>query len=855
MTDPRRQPEDIERLLSEKERQLSAANRELEQKSRDIEQLEQDVKTLAHWSKTLDAGVSALLDSRRWKMGNTITELGRRAMFRPEVPTVMDDLNVIGESFRAWREEFDARRFEQAKGRPGAIETGDPQALTLGADETSIDSTNGAASVASLSAAPGRWRFESAEHILDDLRNLRPVTVVVPIYNAHEDLKSCLESVVRNTTAPAELLLIDDASPDPRIAPLLAEYEALENVRVLTNDENLGFVSTVNRALSESDGDVVLLNSDAEVTPRWLENLTLAAYADPRTATVTAISDNAGAFSVPVIGKANETPKGLDRDETGRLVMQQSGQIYPQAPTGSGFCMYIKRAVLDEVGLLDAESFPRGYGEENDFCMRAQKRGWNHVVDDATFIFHERMASFGGEKKEALKTGREMLDKLHPEYTKLARVFVSSEDMKRVGDNVRAAYGNAESGRVRAKPRVLFVLHRAGGGTHYTTQDLMGALAGGYSPYVLVSDGLRLKLFRHGSEGPVLMEEWTLRRKWRITEFSRPDYRDIVFRLLVKYRFELVHIRHLMGHTFDLPEIAAQLRIPVVLSFHDFYLSCPTTQLIDNNGKYCGGVCTPGRGLCRLPKVLVGDVPENLKNDWLKTWRLHVERMFEHVDAFLTTSFDAREVHLRSLPGLRDRRFEVIEHGRDLEQAHLAVSPGEGPIRLLIPGNIEAHKGAEFLRELQRIDAENRIEFHFLGNVVPRFQDLGVMHGPYERGEFNDRVREIGPSFIGIFSIWPETYCHTLTEAWATGVPVLVSDIGTLRERVNAHGGGWLLDHEDPRRSYERILEIAHDKEIYSRELERANLHGIKTVKEMGDDYEELYEDVRREHRSFKRVS
>jgi glycosyltransferase involved in cell wall biosynthesis len=464
------------------------------------------------------------------------------------------------------------------------------------------------------------------------------------------------------------------------------------------------------------------------------------------------------------------------------------------------------------------------------------------------------MASFGGEKKEALKAGREMLDKLHPEYTKLARVFVSSEDMKRASDNVRAAYGNAESGRVRAKPRVLFVLHRAGGGTHYTTQDLMGDLAGRYSPYVLVSDGLRLKLFRHGSEGPVLVEEWTLRRKWRITEFSRPDYRDIMFRVLVKYRFELMHIRHLMGHTFDLPEIAAQLRIPVVLSFHDFYLSCPTTQLIDNNGKYCGGICTPGYGKCRLPKVVTGDVPDSLKNDWIHAWRWQVERMFERVDAFLTTSFDAKEVHLRSLPGLRGRRFEVIEHGRDLEQAHLATPPGEeGLIRVLIPGNIEAHKGAEFLRELRRIDVENRLEFHFLGNVVPRYQDLGVMHGSYERGEFNDRVREIAPSFIGIFSIWPETYCHTLTEAWAAGVPVLVSDIGTLRERVNSHGGGWLLDHEDPQGSYKRIVEIADEPATYAFELERADLHGIKSVKEMSDDYEELYEDIRRERRAFQK--
>ncbi len=169
-----------------------------------------------------------------------------------------------------------------------------------------------------------------------------------------------------------------------------------------------------------------------------------------------------------------------------------------------------------------------------------------------------------------------------------------------------------------------------------------------------------------------------------------------------------------------------------------------------------------------------------------------------------------------------------------------------------MPGNIEVHKGAEFLRKLKQLDAEKRLEFHFLGHVIGEFRDLGVNHGPYERGEFNSRVREIGPSFIGIFSIWPETYCHTLTEAWAAGVPVLVSDIGTLRERVNAHGGGWLLDYEDPRRSYERIIEIAGDRAAYASELECANLRGIKSTREMSDDYEDLYENVLRAHRSFK---
>jgi glycosyltransferase involved in cell wall biosynthesis len=418
---------------------------------------------------------------------------------------------------------------------------------------------------------------------------------------------------------------------------------------------------------------------------------------------------------------------------------------------------------------------------------------------------------------------------------------------------VRAAYQEAESGEIQAKPRILFVLHQASGGTPHTNLDLMNALSDRYSPYVLVSDTRNLKLYRHeAGEQPVPVEEWRLNRACHVTEFHRSDYRAAAFEALTGYGFELVHIRHLIGHTFDLPEVATCLNVPVILSFHDFYFSCPTVHLIDDHGKHCGGICTPGHGRCTIPTPRLEQQLPALKHLWIKTWRQQVERMFEHVDVFVTTSRTSKDVYLRSLPGLSERPFRIIEHGRDLPQNHLATPPGDGPIRILIPGNVSTHKGAGFIRDLKKIDSENRLELHFLGRVPDKFQELGISHGTYEREEFDDRVREIRPSFMGIFSIWPETYCHTLTEAWATGVPVLASDIGTLKERITAHGGGWLVDHENPGRAYEQILEIAGKQDEYARELKRANLEGVRSTREMAGDYAELYRMVLSRRRQFK---
>ena len=107
------------------------------------------------------------------------------------------------------------------------------------------------------------------------------VSIIVPIHNAGDELRRCLTSLARFTTWPAELLLIDDASTDPEIGEVLAQASELTGVRVLSNVVNLGFTATVNRGLRATGGDAVVLNSDTEVGPRWLEHLVATARGAP----------------------------------------------------------------------------------------------------------------------------------------------------------------------------------------------------------------------------------------------------------------------------------------------------------------------------------------------------------------------------------------------------------------------------------------------------------------------------------------------------------------------------------------------------------------------------------------------
>jgi GT2 family glycosyltransferase len=691
-------------------------------------------------------------------------------------------------------------------------------------------------------SAAGELDVDAVLGNLDRLTGRPPATVIVPIHDAYGDLQRCLASLERNTSAPAtEILLIDDASTDPRLADLLGGWSRLDGVRVLRNHTNLGYTRTVNRAIEACSGDVVLLNSDCEVTPRWLENLVQCAYRDEKTATVTALSDNAGAFSVPQIGVANGRPDHLTADEVGRVVTRASQRIAPTTPTGNGFCMYIKRAALAEVGLFDADAFPRGYGEEGDLCMRCRDAGWVNVVDDATIVFHRRSASFGAEKDDLMHVGRQRLDARHPDYTRSIRTFVKSESLTRVQETVRGAYVGSARLEGRPRPRILYVHHRGTGGTPGTNADLMGALVDRYEPYLLTSDTKRLELSRVATDGVELIERWSLPERLRTDQFSQPTYRATLADILTREGIDLVHIRVLLAHTFDLPSVAHALGIPVVLSFHDYFLVCPTFHLLDDANRFCGGVCTPGDGDCPIRSDWVRGVP-HLKHSWVKVWQQAVARMLDDCDAFVTTSPTARDIYRRAYPGLAEAPFHVIEHGRDLPIEPVDGLPElRGRVRIVIPGAFDLHKGAPFIEQLRELDGAGRLEFHFLGKVPEEFRHLGVVHGPYERHEFARKLQRIRPAFVGILSIWPETYSHTLSEAWAAGVPVLVTALGAPKERVEAHGGGWILDHLDPAGSYRRIIDICDDPAEYRRVRAEAGRGGIRPVKAMADDYDHLY--------------
>lgn len=271
-----------------------------------------------------------------------------------------------------------------------------------------------------LDERQARWISEAEKSVREWLNSFDPSAplVVVPVFNAYKDTLECVQSLLKNTSSEdIPILVIDDASTDPRIAsdmPILANEK---RILYLRKPFNSGFVGTVNLAFTWSaPRDVVVLNSDVVVVPEWLERLRAAAYCMSIVATATPLTNSGTIVSVPYRNQPVETlVGGQSVEEVDARIRQHSLRLYPTVPTAVGHCVYFRRSALDVVGYFDP-AFAPGYGEEVDFSQRAVMAGFCHVVADDLFVYHKGSRSFASQRQKLRENHEHLIRKRYPWY-------------------------------------------------------------------------------------------------------------------------------------------------------------------------------------------------------------------------------------------------------------------------------------------------------------------------------------------------------------------------------------------------------------------------------------------------------
>ncbi len=415
------------------------------------------------------------------------------------------------------------------------------------------------------------WMTEKPVHVADYLPSaaaaLKPpakvsVDIVIPVYRGLAQTRRCIESVLADDARmPGTVIVVDDRSPEPKLSVWLAQLGAAGKIRLIRNQKNLGFVGSVNRGMKEAGrNDVILLNSDTEVPRGWARRLAAQAYAAPGIASVSPFSNRATICSYPS-NHGGDMPYGLPLavvDEQTRLA--NAGRSV-ELPTTVGFAMYIRRAALDEVGLFDAEAFGRGYGEENDFCLRASARGWSHRLACDTFVYHEGEVSFGTEAPELMQAWK-VLSERYPGYARQVALHVQID----AAGPARMALTIALFRR-SGLPCVLMVSHQLGGGVRRHIDALIARLAG-------IANVLLLEATPRGVSVsvPAVPEHAVL------TVAS--DRMHALADFLAAVPVTRAHVHHVMGVDLDLRGLLHRLRLPFDVTLHDYYGICPQVNLL-----------------------------------------------------------------------------------------------------------------------------------------------------------------------------------------------------------------------------------------------------------------------------------
>lgn len=680
---------------------------------------------------------------------------------------------------------------------------------------------------------------------------MKSVDIIVPIYNAYEYTEECIKSVIKHTDLKTHtLILINDKSPDEKILPMLQKYQtenAEVNIVVLDNEENMGFVKTVNKGMQYSDYDVILLNSDTEVTKNWIEKIQTCAYSNPYIATVTPLTNNGTICSVPNFGIDNELPDNMTLEEYAEMIEKISKKRYPELTTGNGFCMFIKREVITELGLLDDDTFQKGYGEENDFCYRALDHGYSHVLCDDTFIYHKGTQSF---KKENMTESRatlidehmRLLRGKHPIYVEKTDQFIANNPIRDIQENVQLNIA------LYHKKKILYLVNEweenleMTGGTSLHIKDLIEKnKQNNIASFVLAPDKYdlaRMKLYLYTDKrGKEIANFKTDIFQYGQLHYTNRTYHEIVEMLFDTFQFDLLHVHHFLFQTFDVIDIAKERNVYSIITLHDLYMLCPSVNMVYQD-KYCEIDDKKDCMKCLHSRL---GVNSNILNNWRET----CQKVLKKFDKILVPSENTKKQYEKEYS---DLKIEVVEHGVEVIPVEEKARQEKSTFDIAFVGAMAIHKGSMILQELIKKSSHTNIKIHLFGKANDAFLSKSKVnysnHGPYKRGELPQLLVNHQIDLVCIFAPWPETYSYTLTESYMAKVPILTFDIGAVGDRVKKDKLGWVISLENSEKILEKIKEISNNKEEYEQIKANFEKYQFKTTQEMQQYYEKLYQTI-----------
>ncbi|WP_196137746.1 glycosyltransferase [Aliikangiella sp. G2MR2-5] len=612
------------------------------------------------------------------------------------------------------------------------------------------------------------------------------VDVVIPVYAGREVTLDCISSVLASKTKiPYRIVIVNDKSPEP---DLVSEVRRItgSNSRVvlLENDSNLGFVCSVNKGMKyDLSKDAILLNSDTLVSDYWLDKLVSAAYALPEIATVTPMSNNATIFSLPIPNPRIDYSEPASIDEINKLLEKNASGKRIEVPTAHGFCMYIKRSVLEQIGYFDEEKWGKGYAEENDFSRRAIDAGYINVAACDVYVKHVGSVSFGSSAADRITKNLRKLNRMYPDYLPAVETFIKKDPFRALRNKINEQL--LDNAKIEGRRKVLHVTHSLGGGTEYAMQSI-----------IEVSSKFEVQsyILRAEQGGRV----WILQNcpQSLCMEFDCLTDLEQLIDVLKKLEINLIHFHQLLEfdrRIFDLPRL---LNVSYDIALHDYYLICPRVNMLRDKDEYCGGPsdaclkCVTSYGCHPASNKQIGS-----EKEYTEYWRLS-QQFMNGARKLIAPTKGVQEKFSRCYDG---NNIEVKAHPETRIERYLRLDTANQTIKVAILGAIGVHKGVLKLIEILKYAHREKLPIQFVlfgyvsEHLISSLHPNLTITGKYKQSELTHLIDKYGCDRALFLSPWPETFSYTLSEAYEHGLYPIAYDLGAFSDRIPEVGVGELF--------------------------------------------------------------
>lgn len=214
-------------------------------------------------------------------------------------------------------------------------------------------------------------------------------SIIIWTYNKLNYLRQCIESIRTYTDVEKyEIIIIDDNSDDGTLEWLKSQSDLI----IIFHEQGMGYLKGYNKGIEMASGDnVLLLDNDVIVSHGWLDNLITCLYSNEKIGAVGPVTNNSAyAQAIPVSYQSMDEMHAYAQKHN-----YSNLNVWEERIKLVGYCMLIKKNVIDDIGLLD-ESFSPGYLADDDYSFRIRQSGFRLILCKNTFVHHFGDAHFTG---------------------------------------------------------------------------------------------------------------------------------------------------------------------------------------------------------------------------------------------------------------------------------------------------------------------------------------------------------------------------------------------------------------------------------------------------------------------------